>query len=90
MQAGLVFAIIVGGAIALMVIGSSDFGNFLPSLDSSNPASSIGILPEQVKEPPVEETPIDETETEPLDDEELIEGTEVETITPPEVSPVEP
>ena len=90
MQAGLVFAIIVGGAIALMDIGSSDFGNFLPSLDSSNPASSIGILPEQVKEPPVEETPIDETETEPLDDEELIEGTEVETITPPEVSPVEP
>ena len=90
MQAGLVFAIIVGGAIALMVLGSSDFGNFLPSLDPNNPASSIGILPEQVKEPPVEETPIDETETESPEDEELIEGTEVETVIPPEVSPVVP
>ena len=90
MQAGLVFAIIVGGAIALMVLGSSDLGNFLPSFDASNPAQSIGILPEQVKEPPVEETPIDETETVSPEDEELIEGTEVETVIPPEVSPVVP
>ena len=90
MQAGLVFAVIVGGAIALMVLGSSDFGNFLPSFDANNPASSIGILPEQVKEPPVEETPIDETETVSPEDEELIEGTEVETVIPPEVSPVVP
>ena len=73
-----------------MVLGSSDFGNFLPSLDPNNPASSIGILPEQVKEPPVEETPSDETETESPEDEELIEGTEVETVIPPEVSPVVP
>lgn len=90
MQAGLVFAIIVGGAIALMVLGSSDLGNFLPSFDASNPAQSIGILPEQVKEPPVEETPIDDTETVSPEDEELIEGTEVETVIPPEVSPVVP
>ena len=90
MQAGLVFAIIVGGAIALMVLGSSDFGNFLPSFDANNTASSIGILPEQVKEPPVEETSIDETETVSPEDEELIEGTEVETVIPPEVSPVVP
>ena len=88
MQAGLVFAIIVGGAIALMVLGSSDFGNFLPSLQPEKP--DISFLPEQVKPPPVEEVPIDEPVSEPVQDEDLIEGTEVETITPPEVSPVEP
>jgi len=89
MKAGLVFAIIVGGAIALMVLGSSDFGNFLPSLDSSNPASSIGILPEQVPRETVEEVPTNESESEVVG-EDLIEETVVETITPPEVSPVEP
>jgi len=90
LKAGLVFAIIVGGAIALMVLGSSDFGNFLPSFDASNPAQSIGILPEQVKDIPVEETPSSETESEVVEDEDLIEGTEVETVIPPEVSPVVP
>ena len=60
--------------------------SFLPSF-SNNPASDLGILPEQVKDIVVQDTPETEPEVEPEQDTDLVEETEVKVVETPTVSP---
>ena len=90
-KAGMIFAIIVGGALAVLIITSINFENVIPGslnlpgmpdMDIPSPSDPVPIeeVIEEEVSTTVEEVPIEGSEVD-------IEEVETETITPPSVNP---